>query len=268
LDWFVELPNAIQALLAGCFTWGITLLGSSCVFFAKKPNQKTLDVMLGFAGGVMLAASFWSLLDPAISISEALGYKAWFPPVVGFLAGGFSLRLLDMLMPHLHPSMAYTAPDGPPSKLQRTVLLVIAITIHNIPEGMAIGVAFGAAGMSSGSSAMNAAVLALGIGLQNFPEGLAVSMPLRREGLSRMRAFMYGQLSALVEPVFAVIGAVLVQAAQPLLPYALAFAAGAMIFVVAEEVIPESQSGGNSDIAVIGMLVGFALMMVLDVALG
>lgn len=268
MDLLTELPVSVQALAAGCFTWGITALGASFVFFTEKPDQKTLDAMLGFAGGVMLAASFWSLLAPAISISRELGYPAWLPPLAGFLAGGLSLRLLDMLMPHIHPSMAETDPDGPPSKLRRTVLLVIAITIHNIPEGMAIGVAFGAIGMLSGASAMNAAALAIGIGLQNFPEGLAVSMPLLREGLSRKKAFMYGLMSAIVEPVFAVIGAVLVQTARPILPYALAFAAGAMIFVVVEEVIPESQSGGNSDISVIGVLIGFAVMMVLDVALG
>lgn len=268
MDWFMEASAPVQALLAGCFTWGVTALGASGVFLTRKPNQKMLDVMLGFAGGVMIAASFWSLLAPAITISEELGYPGWLPPFVGFLLGGGSMRFIDMLMPHLHPGMAETVPDGPPSRLRKTTLLVLAITIHNIPEGMAVGVAFGAIGLMPEATMAGAVALALGIGLQNFPEGLAVSMPLRREGLSRRKAFMYGQLSAVVEPVFALLGAVLVQLARPILPYALAFAAGAMIFVVVEEVIPESHTSGNGDLATMGVLVGFAVMMVLDVALG
>ena len=268
MDWFAEASAPLQALLAGCFTWGVTALGASGVYLAKRPDQKVLDVMLGFAGGVMIAASFWSLLAPAISISEDLGYPGWLPPLIGFLLGGVSMRLLDMLMPHLHPAMAETAPEGPPSKMRRTTLLVLAITLHNIPEGMAVGVAFGAVGLMPGATIAGAAALALGIGLQNFPEGLAVSIPLRREGLSRNKAFLFGQLSAGVEPVFALLGAALVQMARPVLPYALAYAAGAMIFVVVEEVVPESQSSGNGDLATMGVLVGFAAMMVLDVALG
>ena len=268
MDWFAEASAPLQALLAGCFTWGVTALGASGVYLAKRPDQKVLDVMLGFAGGVMIAASFWSLLAPAISISEELGYPGWLPPFIGFLLGGISMRLLDMLMPHLHPAMAETAPEGPPSKMRRTTLLVLAITLHNIPEGMAVGVAFGAVGLMPGATIAGAAALALGIGLQNFPEGLAVSIPLRREGLSRNKAFLFGQLSAAVEPVFALLGAALVQMARPVLPYALAYAAGAMIFVVVEEVVPESQSSGNGDLATMGVLVGFAAMMVLDVALG
>lgn len=268
MDWFFSLPVPILALAAGLFTWGFTALGAAGVFFAKKPGQKTLDVMLGFAGGVMVAASYWSLLSPAIELSAELGYPKWFPPLAGFLAGGFALRLLDMLMPHLHPAMAETAPDGPPSSLRRTTLLVLAITLHNIPEGLAVGVAFGAIGSMEGATLAGAITLAIGMGLQNFPEGLAVSMPLRREGLSRNRAFFYGQLSAVVEPVFAFLGALLVYAAAPLLPYALAFAAGAMIFVVVEETVPESQASGNGDLATTGFLIGFAVMMVLDVALG
>lgn len=268
MDWFTGLSSPVQALLAGCFTWGLTALGASGVFLAEKPNQKTLDIMLGFAGGVMIAASFWSLLAPAISISEELGYPGWFPPAAGFLVGGIALRLVDKLMPHLHPAMAETTPDGPPSTLRRTTLLVLAITLHNIPEGLAVGVAFGAVGIMPESTLAGAAALALGIGLQNFPEGLAVSMPLRREGLSRKKAFTYGQLSAIVEPVFAFLGAFLVQMARPVLPYALAFAAGAMIFVVVEEVVPESQSSGNGDLATMGVIVGFTIMMILDVALG
>lgn len=268
VNWFLGLSAPVQALLAGCFTWGLTALGASGVFLAKKPVQKVLDVMLGFAGGVMIAASFWSLLAPAILISEELGYPGWLPPFIGFLLGGISMRLLDMLMPHLHPGMAETDPDGPPSRMRRTTLLVLAITIHNIPEGMAVGVAFGAIGLMPEATMAGAIALAVGIGLQNFPEGLAVSMPLRREGLSRQKAFLYGQLSAVVEPIFALIGALLVQIARPVLPYALAYAAGAMIFVVVEEVVPESQSSGNGDLATMGVLFGFAVMMVLDVALG
>ena len=268
MDWYLGASAPVQALLAGCFTWGLTALGASGVFFAKRANQKVLDVMLGFAGGVMIAASFWSLLAPAISISEELGYPGWLPPSIGFLLGGISMRLLDMLMPHLHPGMAETDPDGPPSRMRKTTLLVLAITLHNIPEGLAVGVAFGAIGLMPEATLAGAAALALGIGLQNFPEGLAVSMPLRREGLSRSKAFLYGQLSAAVEPVFALLGALLVQIARPVLPYALAYAAGAMIFVVVEEVVPESQSSGNGDLATMGVLLGFALMMILDVALG
>ncbi len=268
MEFFMELSPPLRALIAGLFTWGFTALGASGVFLAKRPGQKTLDVMLGFAGGVMVAASFWSLLAPAIEISEELGYPGWLPPVAGFLAGGAALRLLDMAMPHLHPAMAETTPDGPPSSLRRTTLLVLAITLHNIPEGLAVGVAFGAMGAMPEATFAGAAALALGMGLQNFPEGLAVSMPLRREGLSRARAFFYGQLSAIVEPVFAFVGALLVWAARPVLPFALAFAAGAMIFVVVEETVPESQASGNGDLATTGFLVGFAVMMALDVALG
>ena len=268
MEWYAGLSQPVQALLAGCFTWGVTALGAAGVFLSARPSQKLLDVMLGFAGGVMIAASFWSLLAPAIEMSESLGIPGWIPAAVGFLAGGITLRLLDMLMPHLHPAMAETTPDGPPSTLRRTTLLVLAITLHNIPEGLAVGVAFGAVGGLPGATIGGALALALGIGLQNFPEGLAVSMPLRREGLTRTKAFMYGQFSALVEPLFAFIGAFLVQAARPALPYALSFAAGAMIFVVVEEVVPESQSSGNGDLSTMGVLVGFALMMILDVALG
>ncbi|MCC8058273.1 ZIP family metal transporter [Cloacibacillus sp.] len=268
MDWFAAQPAPLQALIAGIFTWGVTALGAAGVFLAKRPSQRLLDVMLGFAGGVMIAASYWSLLAPAIEVSEELGYPGWLPPLIGFLAGGGSLRLLDMVMPHLHPAMAETHPDGPPSTLRRTTLLVLAITLHNIPEGLAVGVAFGAIGMLPQATLAGAIALALGMGLQNFPEGLAVSMPLRREGLTRARSFFYGQLSAIVEPIFAFLGALLVYIAHPLLPYALAFAAGAMIFVVVEETVPESQASGNGDLATTGFLIGFAVMMVLDVALG
>ena len=268
MEFFIEQSPPVRAFAAGLFTWAFTAFGASGVFLAKHPSQRTLDVMLGFAGGVMVAASFWSLLAPAIEISSDLGYPAWLPPVAGFLAGGAALRLLDMLMPHLHPGMAESSPDGPPSSLRRTTLLALAITLHNIPEGLAVGVAFGALGAMPEATLAGAVALALGMGLQNFPEGLAVSMPLRREGLSRSRAFFYGQLSAIVEPLFAFAGALLVYGARPILPFAMAFAAGAMIFVVVEETVPESQSSGNGDLATTGFLAGFAVMMALDVALG
>lgn len=268
MEWFLELPAYMQALLAGCFTWGVTALGAAGVFLAKKPSQLLLDVMLGFAGGVMIAASVWSLLIPSIEISAELGLIEWFPAAVGFLAGGVALRAMDRLLPHLHPGMKEETPEGPPSRLRRTTLLVLAITLHNIPEGLAVGVAFGSAMMFENVPVTAGIALALGIGLQNFPEGLAVSMPLRREGLSRTRAFTYGQLSAAVEPVFAVLGALLVQIARPALPFALAFAAGAMIFIVVEEVVPESQTSGNGNAATMGVMLGFTVMMILDVALG
>lgn len=268
MHWFFQLPPYIQAFLSGCFTWGITALGAAGVFLVRKPNQLLLDVMLGFAGGVMIAASIWSLLIPAIDISADLGFIEWLPAAVGFLAGGAVLRAMDKIMPHLHPDMRENTPDGQPSRLHRTTLLVLAITLHNIPEGLAVGVAFGSVGMFDNVSAMAGITLALGIGLQNFPEGLAVSMPLRREGLSRAKAFWYGQLSAAVEPIFAFLGALLVRIARPALPFALAFAAGAMIFIVVEEVVPESHSGGNGDAATLGVMLGFTVMMILDVALG
>lgn len=268
INFFTELNPVMQALVATLFTWGVTALGASIVFLKKSPDQKSLDIMLGFAGGVMLAASFWSLLAPAIEMSAEMGMIPWLLPFLGFLAGGGSLRLLDKITPHLHfaPGMKT---DGPKSTLKRTTLLVLAITLHNIPEGLAVGVAFGAVAYGIPSASLAGAVaLAIGIGLQNFPEGIAVAMPLRREGMSQKKSFFYGQLSAVVEPVFGVIGALVVGVARSVLPFALAFAAGAMIFVVAEEVIPETQNGDNGDIATMGLIIGFAVMMVLDVALG
>lgn len=257
------------ALLATLFTWGVTALGAASVFLMRSLNQKLLDWLLGFAGGVMIAASYWSLLAPAIELSAGLGVPTWLPAVAGFLLGGGFLRLLDKILPHLHIGALPSEAEGPPSSLHRSILLVIAITIHNIPEGLAVGVAVGAASLTGDPAAYGPALaLALGIGLQNFPEGIAVAMPLRREGLSRRKSFFYGQASALVEPVAGVLGAAAVLVAQPLLPYALAFAAGAMIFVVVEEVIPESQRWGNTDLATAGVMLGFAVMMLLDVALG
>jgi ZIP family zinc transporter len=266
---FAALPPISQAFLATMFTWGVTALGAALVFTTREVNQKALDAMLGFAGGVMLAASYWSLLAPAITMSEDLGWQPWLPPVVGFLLGGVALRLVDRVLPHLHLGGRREEAEGIPVRWRRAVLLVMAITLHNIPEGLAVGVAFGAAGMGIPSATLAGAVaLAIGIGLQNFPEGMAVSMPLRREGMSVGKSFWYGQISGAVEPVAGVIGAAAVLVAQPILPFALAFAAGAMVFVVVEEVIPESQREGNGDLATLGLMLGFAVMMVLDVALG
>jgi len=232
-------------------------------------NRKLMDAMLGFAAGVMIAASYWSLLAPAIEMSEGKSLPSWLPPAVGFVLGGVFLRVCDRLLPHLHMYLPISQAEGIHTRWKKTVLLILAITLHNIPEGLAVGVAFGAAAAGLPGATLAAAVaLALGIGLQNFPEGMAVSMPLRREGFSRTRSFLYGQLSGSVEPLAGVLGAAAVLLAQPLLPYALAFAAGAMIFVVVEEAIPESQTGGNSDLATLGTMAGFTVMMILDVALG
>ena len=228
-----------------------------------------LDMMLGFAGGVMIAASYWSLLAPAIEMSEGMGLPVWFPAASGFLVGGAFLRLIDKILPHLHLWMPIEEAEGLSTTWKRTTLLILAITLHNIPEGLAIGVAFGAIAAGYPSATLGGAVaLAIGIGIQNFPEGMAVSVPLRREGISRPKSFWYGQLSAVVEPIAGIVGAAAVILAEPILPYALGFAAGAMIFVVVEEVVPESQTSGNADLATTGVMVGFTVMMVLDVALG
>lgn len=270
MSWFLDKHPAMQALLATMFTWGVTALGASLVFFFRKMNQKVLDAMLGFAAGVMIAASFWSLLAPAIAMSEEVSdLPRWMPALIGFLSGGLFLAMLDKVLPHLHPGFSMKEAEGPKTSLRRSVLLVLAITLHNIPEGLAIGVAFGAVAYGLPSATIGAAIaLAIGIGLQNFPEGTAVSVPLRREGMSRSRAFFYGQLSGIVEPIAGVAGALLVLSMQAILPYALAFAAGAMIFVVVEELIPQSQLQKNTDLATLATLVGFAVMMTLDVALG
>lgn len=263
------LNPVLLALGATLFTWAVTALGSGMVFFFKTINRRILNAMLGFASGIMIAASFWSLLSPAIEMSEARGDSPWLPAVVGFLAGGAFLFLVDKILPHLHMGLDRTKAEGIKTSWQRSILLVLAITLHNIPEGLAVGVAFGALALDSSSASLGAALaLALGIGLQNFPEGAAVSIPLRREGMGRAKAFWYGQLSGVVEPVAGVLGAFLVLAVQPLLPYALAFAAGAMIYVVVEELIPESQAGDENDLSTVGAMVGFAVMMFLDVALG
>jgi len=272
MDWFYGLNPVEQALLATIGTWTVTACGAGLVIFARNISQKYLDASLGMAAGVMIAASFWSLLAPAIEMAGKQSGEAlkWVAPLIGFLAGAVFLRITDKLLPHLHPGMAIA--EGPKTAWQRSTLLVLAITLHNIPEGLAVGVAFGAAANLFGQEQLaqigSAIALAIGIGLQNFPEGTAVALPLRREGMTRARSFWYGQLSAVVEPVAGVLGAALVLLVTPILPYALAFAAGAMIFVSIEELIPESQANGNIDLATTGAVLGFAVMMTLDVALG
>jgi ZIP family zinc transporter len=269
VSWFTDLHPVLQALVATCFTWFLTALGAAVVFTMRELSRKALDGMLGFAAGVMIAASYWSLLAPAIEMSEGKSLPAWIPALVGFLVGAAFLRLADRLLPHLHLGLPQEQAEGIKTSWHRTTLLVLAITLHNIPEGLAVGVAFGAAAAGLESATLAGAVaLAIGIGIQNFPEGTAVSMPLRRENTSRLKCFWYGQLSGVIEPVAGVAGAALVLIARPALPYALAFAAGAMIFVVVEELVPESQAGGHSHSATIGAILGFAVMMTLDVALG
>ncbi len=269
LIWFEKLNPIVQALLGTCFTWFVTALGAGLVFFFRNINRKVLNGMLGFAAGVMIAASFWSLLAPAIEMAEASALPAWVPATAGFLLGGAFLWLVDKILPHLHLGLPIEEAEGIKTSWHRSILLVLAITLHNVPEGLAVGVAFGAvaAGLPAASLA-GAIALALGIGIQNFPEGAAVSIPLRREGMSRLKSFWYGQLSGVVEPIAGVLGALAVIAMRPILPYALAFAAGAMIFVVVEELIPESQQETNTDVATVGAMLGFAVMMTLDVALG
>jgi ZIP family zinc transporter len=263
------ISPVIQALLATLFTWGVTALGSAGVFLAREIKRRTLDAMLGFASGVMIAASFWSLLAPAIEMSESLGVPSWLPAVVGFLMGGAFLFAVDKTLPHLHIGMPTGSAEGLHTRWQRSILLVLAITLHNLPEGLAVGVAFGAVAAGMPETSIAAAVaLAVGIGLQNFPEGLAVSAPLRREGLSRTKSFLYGQASGMVEPVAGMLGAAAVLLIRPILPYALSFAAGAMIYVVVEELIPEARNGEHSDVVTLGTMLGFAVMMALDVALG
>jgi len=270
LEWLLDYNPVLLALFGTLFTYLVTALGASMVFFFKTINKKVLNSMLGFAAGVMIAASFWSLLKPAIEMAEARGDLPWVPALVGFLSGGAFLLAIDKILPHLHLGLTIDKAEGIKTSWQRSVLLVLAITIHNIPEGLAVGVAFGALAQNPDIGILTGAIaLAIGIGIQDFPEGAAVSIPLRREGFSRWKAFNYGQLSGIVEPIAGVIGAYLVLTITPLLPYALSFAAGAMIFVVVEELIPESQQGGHeTDYSTVGAMIGFAIMMVLDVALG
>lgn len=263
--WFENLSPVIQALIATIFTWGITALGSLVVCFFKEANKKVLNTILGFSAGVMLAASFWSLLSPAIDLSIELGYIVWLLPTIGFIVGGLFVLLSDRFLDKvLRNKRSLRSADS----LRRSILLISAITIHNIPEGMAVGVAFG--GIASGVPGMTlvgAIMLAVGIGIQNFPEGAAVSLPLRNEGFSRFKSFMFGQASALVEPISAIIGVILVLAIRSVLPFLLSFAAGAMLTVVARELLPESVKE-NKNLATLGLICGFAIMMILDVALG
>lgn len=269
MDWFLSQNVIFLAFLAGLFTWATTAFGASLVFFFKSISPKVYTVMLGFAAGIMLAASFWSLLMPAIEMAKESGTTPWIPAAVGFLCGGFFLRVMDMLIPHLHLGAADSDKEGPKTGLQRSWLMIFAVTLHNIPEGLAVGVAFGALASNSDPMSMMAALtLAIGIGLQNIPEGFAVSAPLRGEGFSRGKSFFFGQLSGSVELVGAIIGAAIASQMTTILPYALAFAAGAMIYVIIEELIPESQQSKHADLATIATMVGFVVMMVLDVALG
>jgi ZIP family zinc transporter len=259
----------LQALLATGFTWSVTALGAAMVFFFRTIDRRVLDGMLGFAAGVMIAASYWSLLAPAIEMAEEAGGAAWVPATVGFLLGGAFLWGVDKVLPHLHVGYPLEEAEGIKTSWQRSVLLVLAITLHNVPEGLAVGVAFGAVAAGLPAAELGGAIaLALGIGIQNFPEGAAVSVPLRREGMSRFKSFWFGQLSGTVEPIAGVLGAAAVLLIRPILPYALAFAAGAMIYVVVEELIPEAQLQSISDVATVGAMIGFASMMTLDVALG
>ena len=267
IEFFKDINPILGAFFATLFTWGLTALGASLVFFIKKLNRALLDGLLGFTGGVMVAASFWSLLAPGIEMSSGEGIFKVLPAAIGFGFGALFIFGLDKILPHLH--INFKESEGIKTPWRRTTLLVLAITLHNIPEGLAVGVIFGgvAAGIPE-ASITGAVALALGIGIQNFPEGIAVSMPMRRQGISRFKSFWYGQLSAVVEPFAAIFGALAVTFFTPILPYALAFAAGAMIFVVVEEVIPETQQDKNTDIATLGFILGFIVMMILDVSLG
>jgi ZIP family zinc transporter len=269
IEWFKSMSPVSQAFLATLFTWFVTALGASLVFFMKSVKQKVLNFMLGFASGVMIAASFWSLLLPAIAMVENIGVPDWIPAAIGFLLGGIFLRVIDEFLPHLHPGLEVDEAEGVPTSIQRSTLLVLAVTLHNIPEGLAVGVAFGALAADLSSASLTGAIaLAVGIGIQNFPEGTAVSIPLRQEGLSRWKSFLYGQASGVVEPIAGIAGAAAVIIMRPVLPYALAFAAGAMIFVVGEELIPESHHGDGGHMGIAGLMLGFTVMMILDVALG
>jgi len=270
IDLFLGLHPAVQALVATTGTWALTAVGAGVVFFFEEVKKSVLDAMLGFASGVMIAASFWSLLAPAIEMAPEFGVPGWVPALVGFSAGGAFLWGVDRILPHVHPGFGREHAEGLPTSWRRSVLLVLAITLHNIPEGLAVGVAFGALAADVGGAMTlgSAVALAIGIGLQNLPEGTAVAVPLKREGFSAWRAFSYGQASGLVEPLAGVVGAVAVLTLRPALPYALSFAAGAMIYVVVEELIPESQAAKHSDLPTVAALLGFAVMMVLDVSLG
>jgi ZIP family zinc transporter len=269
-EFFRGISPVLQAFIAACFTWSMAAFGAASVFVVRSISHKLLGGVLGFAGGVMIAVSFWSLLAPSIELAADSSVPAWLPATVGFLAGGLFLRVIDKLLPHLHRGMP-TEVEGIKTSWRRNTLFIMAMTLHHIPEGLAVGVAFGAAagatttGLSHPTLAA-AIVLAIGMGIQNFPEGLAVSVPLRGDGMSRPKSFWFGQLSAVVEPVAAVIGAASVIFSTAILPYALAFAAGAMIFIVIEEIIPQSQRYGNKDLVSLTTMAGFVIMMILVVA--
>ena len=269
IDFIQQYSPITQALLATLFTWGVTAAGAALVFFTKTVRPKVMDCMLGFAAGVMIAASFWSLLAPGIEMAQQIGHIPWLTATIGFMCGGLFMRLTDRILPHLHPGLSMEQSEGIKTSWQRSTLLVLAITLHNIPEGLAVGVAFGAVSAHLSSATLGGAIaLGIGIGLQNFPEGAAVSLPLRREGMGRTKSFLMGQASGVVEPVAGVLGAAFVLRMQNILPYALCFAAGAMIFVVVEELIPESQRNeANIDLVTMATMAGFTVMMILDVAL-
>lgn len=269
IDYLLSVNVIWLAFFAGLFTWLMTSFGASFVFFFKSISARVYTMMLGFAAGIMLAASFFSLILPAVEMAEQNGTTPWLPAAIGFLLGGFFLRIMDMVIPHLHLRSPDKNREGPRTGLNRSWLMIFAVTIHNIPEGLAVGVAFGA--LASGIDSVNimsAITLTIGIGLQNIPEGFAVAAPLRGEGFSRMKSFFYGQLSGSVELLGAVIGAVIASSMTVILPYALSFAAGAMVYVIVEELIPEAQQSQHADLATIFLMFGFVVMMVLDIALG
>lgn len=267
IDWFINLNYPIQAFIATLFTWGITALGAAVVFLFKNVNKNIMDGMLGLAAGVMLAATFWSLLSPAIEMANALNLISWLVVALGIIAGGLLLFLGDKIFDYFATKNNRNITDN--TRFKRCLMLITSITLHNIPEGMAIGVAFGSLGYGLEGATLGAAVmLAIGIGIQNFPEGSAISLPLRREGMSRTKAFLIGNISGIVEPISAIIGAILVMKIRILLPILLAFAGGAMIYVVVQELIPESQTNEKKDLMALFTIFGFIIMMVLDVALG
>lgn len=267
INFFNNLNPVIQALIATIFTWSVTLLGAALVFFFKKVNKNIMDGMLGFAAGVMIAASFWSLLSPAIEMAESLKMISWLVVFLGFFSGGLLLFVGDKLFDHFDRKLSKNRNKS--SSMKRVLMLIFSITIHNVPEGLAVGVAFGSIFYGlEGATVASASILALGIGLQNFPEGTAVSVPLRREGFSRAKSFFWGQLSGIVEPIAGVIGALLVLKVRYILPFLLAFAGGAMIYVVVQELIPASQANEKKELMALFTLIGFSTMMILDVALG
>jgi ZIP family zinc transporter len=266
MDSFLSLSPVYQALIATLFTWAITALGAGTVFITRNVSNRFLNAMLGFAAGVMIAAAYWSLLAPSVELSKAGPLPVWLPPLIGFLLGGGVLWAIDRILPHLHLGFPEADIEGLPTSWKRSTLLMLAVTLHNIPEGLAVGVAFGAAAsLSHIVTTASAIALAVGIGIQNFPEGIAIALPLRREGMSMGRSFWYGQLSGMVEPVAGVIGAAAVIVISPILPYAMSFAAGAMFYVVVEELIPECQREGNTNLPTVSAMLGFAVMMVLEV---